>query len=84
MTPEQIRMIRVVHGMTQKEFADRVRISQPLTCAIERGERNITDRTREKIIEALGLDEEKLNEIKRLKGLFKNDGAVPNKSNENG
>lgn len=77
MTAEQLRLIRSLNGMTQQEFADRLNLSRPLITMIERGERRLTDATKRRVMEAFGLDAEKLAQLQRTKELIEN-GNKPN------
>ncbi|NPC94022.1 helix-turn-helix transcriptional regulator [Bacillus sp. WMMC1349] len=70
MTPNTLRMIRLAYGMTQTEFADCLGCSRQLITMIERGERSITGRTIKKINEAFSLDEQKMETIQLLRGMF--------------
>ncbi|GMN97980.1 hypothetical protein PthstB1num2_00200 [Parageobacillus thermoglucosidasius] len=75
MTAKQIRLIRRLHEMTRAQFADRVGLSVSLIKKLERGERNITERSRRKIMQAFGLTTaqlEKLNET--IKEMIENGG----------
>ncbi|MED4549346.1 helix-turn-helix transcriptional regulator [Bacillus licheniformis] len=70
MTPNTIRMIRLAYGMTQTEFADRLGCSRQLITMIERGERSVTDKTIKKMSEAFSIDDQKMETIQLLRGMF--------------
>lgn len=72
MTDEQLRLIRLLNGMTQRAFADRLNLSHPLISFMERGERTITAATRRRIMNEFELNEESLAELKRMKESIEN------------
>jgi transcriptional regulator with XRE-family HTH domain len=72
MTAEQLRLIRLLNGMTQRTFADRLNLSRPLITMIERGERSITEKTRRRVMEAFKMNDEKLSELQRARELMEN------------
>lgn len=49
-----VRRLRVKRGYSQDEFAFRVGLHQTYVGSVERGERNVTIRTADKIAKALG------------------------------
>ncbi|MUL76448.1 helix-turn-helix domain-containing protein [Mycolicibacterium sp. CBMA 226] len=58
-----LRRYRVEHGYSQEAFADHMGVHRTYFGAVERGERNLTLRTLEKIGEFIGVDpRELLNE----------------------
>ncbi|MFS0559060.1 helix-turn-helix domain-containing protein [Brevibacillus sp. 179-C9.3 HS] len=74
---EQIRMIRKQKGMTQEELGERAQLQSSYIGGIERGERNISLETLEKIIHALRVSPELVlkfgNIDPNIKRLDKND-----------
>lgn len=69
MTAEQIRLIRLMNGMTQRAFADHLNVSRPLITMIERNERVITERTKRRVYEVFGLNDEKLRQLEKMRGM---------------
>ena len=55
-----IRSLREAKGLSQEDFADRIEVHRTYIGGIERGERNPTLHTIEKIAEALGVPAWKL------------------------
>ena len=51
-----IKRIRALNGLSQEQFADRTGIHRTYVGGIERGERNVTLQTLERIADAFGLD----------------------------
>ncbi|MBC9729889.1 helix-turn-helix transcriptional regulator [Streptomyces sp. TRM68367] len=51
--PEAVKYAREAAGLTLKELAERVGVSEPLMSAIERGQRNATPKNLNKMAEAL-------------------------------
>jgi DNA-binding transcriptional regulator YiaG len=74
MTAKQIRLIRRLHEMTRTQFADRVGLSVSLIKKLERGERNITERSRRMIMQAFGLTTAQLEKLNELKEMIENGG----------
>jgi len=70
MTAEQLRLIRLMNGMTQRAFADHLNVSRPLITMIELNERVITERTKRRIYEAFGLNDEKLKQLEKTRELI--------------
>ncbi|MDA8269538.1 MAG: helix-turn-helix transcriptional regulator [Actinomycetota bacterium] len=52
----RLRMIRTTTGLSQEDFADRLGIHRTYIGGLERGERNVTLRTVERIAERLGIE----------------------------
>lgn len=57
---EKIRIIRKVQGLTQEELAERSNLQDSYIGGIERGERNVSLLTLEKIIKGLNVSPESL------------------------
>ena len=58
-----LRRYRVAHGYSQEAFADYLGVHRTYFGGVERGERNLTLRTLERIADLIGLDpRELLNE----------------------
>jgi DNA-binding transcriptional regulator YiaG len=74
MTAKQIRLIRRLHEMTRAQFADRVGLSVSLIKKLERGERNITERSRRMIMQAFGLTAAQLEKLNEIKEMIENGG----------
>lgn len=74
MTAKQIRLIRRLHEMTRTQFADRVGLSVSLIKKLERGERNITERSRRMIMQAFGLTAAQLEKLNEIKEMIENGG----------
>ncbi|WP_098749496.1 helix-turn-helix transcriptional regulator [Paenibacillus sp. EZ-K15] len=55
MIGERIKQLRKKQGMTQEELAEKAGINASYIGTVERGERNISIETLEKIIEGLGV-----------------------------
>jgi transcriptional regulator with XRE-family HTH domain len=53
---ENLRRLRMAKGMSQEVFADTLRIHRTYMGGLERGERNVTLRTVERIALSLGVD----------------------------
>lgn len=51
-----VRRLRLKLGLSQEGFADRCGLHRTYVGAIERGERNVTLETLQKLAEALGVD----------------------------
>jgi len=51
-----LRVLRKTKGMSQEEFADALDIHRTYVGGLERGERNVTLKTMERIADALGMD----------------------------
>ena len=51
---EMVRHLRLERGYSQEEFAFRVKLHQTYVSSIERGERNVTIGTADRIAKALG------------------------------
>jgi len=51
-----LRVLRKAKGMSQEEFADALEIHRTYVGGLERGERNVTLKTVERIAYALGMD----------------------------
>ncbi|MEQ7049910.1 helix-turn-helix transcriptional regulator [Paenibacillaceae sp. P-4] len=56
----RIRSLRMAQGLTQEQLGELVDLPQPYVGGIERGERNITLETLQKIINALKVSPEEL------------------------
>ena len=54
MDKELFRFIRISKRMTQREFAKKLGVSHALVAEIERGNRRITTRTRNKVMHSFG------------------------------
>jgi transcriptional regulator with XRE-family HTH domain len=70
LTPELMKFIRLTHGLSQKEFAERLQLSRPLVTLIERKERTITKNTVRKVMKVFNLNTQKLNEINQLREMI--------------
>jgi transcriptional regulator with XRE-family HTH domain len=68
MNADMIRYLRYVNRLTQKEFAERIGVSEPLIVRIELGIRGISDKTKQKIREAFGLAEADIMRLRELDG----------------
>jgi transcriptional regulator with XRE-family HTH domain len=53
---QNLRRLRLAAGLSQEELADRCGLHRTNIGAVERGERNVTLRTLERIAVALGVD----------------------------
>lgn len=51
MNGNQLRQLRLYYNLTIQQFADRVGTSRTTICAIERGERHMSQRVRAKIVQ---------------------------------
>jgi transcriptional regulator with XRE-family HTH domain len=51
-----LRVLRKTKGMSQEEFADALDIHRTYVGGLERGERNVTLKTVERIADALGIE----------------------------
>ncbi|MFB4160594.1 helix-turn-helix transcriptional regulator [Geomicrobium sp. JSM 1781026] len=60
LTSTQVKMVREFHSLTQKQLAKEVGVSETLIVLVEKGDRNLTRRLAEKIIEFLKLTEQKI------------------------
>lgn len=66
---ELARRLRQEKGYSQEEFAFRVGLHQTYVSSVERGERNVTIQTADRIARALGITlTELFSEIERTKG----------------
>ena len=63
LNENNLRMIRTFYGLNQRELAEKVGVSQSYITHVEIGSRNISDNLRSSIIEALGLTEQKVEQI---------------------
>lgn len=66
MSPETFRMIRVMFGLTQQEYADLLGCSVSLVSKIEKGHRNLTYDIRFRVREIFPLTEDVLARISTL------------------
>ena len=57
LTSEVIRLYRSNLNLSQKAFAERVKISPSLLCRIEKGSRNLTSEIEQRIREVFTLDD---------------------------
>lgn len=57
LTSEVIRLYRSNLNLSQKSFAERVKISPSLLCRIEKGSRNLTSEIEQRIREVFTLDD---------------------------
>ncbi|WP_077624964.1 helix-turn-helix domain-containing protein [Sediminibacillus massiliensis] len=64
MTGKTVRVIRLYHKLSQEEFAERVSVSQQLVSRIENGVKEITPRTKVRILREFPMNEE----IRSLEG----------------
>lgn len=53
---QRLRAVRTAAGLSQEEFADRLGIHRTYIGGLERGERNVTLRTVERIADRLGVE----------------------------
>lgn len=62
-----VRGIRIMLGMTQAEFADKLRISQSHISDVENGRRGVTSNLRVKIAQTFGTGPDIIEAIERAK-----------------
>lgn len=60
LTNEQVRHLRIYHGMSLKEFAARIGTGYVTIHRIERGDLNISESMRERIVEEINAAMKKL------------------------
>lgn len=60
MNKESFKALRLKKGMTQKQFADLLRVSESTVAAIETGRRNISDTVRARLAQNFEVSEELL------------------------
>lgn len=70
MTAEQLRLIRLLNDLSQQAFAERLNVSRPLITMIERGNRSVTLTTKRKVLEAFGMNEEKLTQLQKTREMI--------------
>ena len=56
-TNSTLRVLRVIHGLSQDELGSRVGVTQSYLSRIERGRRSGSSRVRHEIARALGVEE---------------------------
>lgn len=66
MSPEIFRMLRVMYGLTQQEYANLLGCSVSLVSKIEKGHRNLTYDIRFRVREIFPLTEDVLARISTL------------------
>ncbi|MDR6883567.1 helix-turn-helix transcriptional regulator [Bacillus sp. 3255] len=66
LSPESFRMIRVVYGLTQQEYADLLDCSVSTVSKIEKGYRSLTHGIERKVLDEMELTEDKLARIHSL------------------
>jgi transcriptional regulator with XRE-family HTH domain len=71
MRKEIVKLLRNTHGLTQRQFAEKVGISHGLAGYIETGARLISPTTERKIKQAFQLTEEKIDQLQTLRGLLR-------------
>lgn len=54
MRVETFRAVRVLRGLTQKEFASMIGVSHALVTFIEKGEKRLTEKTANKVRQVFG------------------------------
>jgi len=74
MTAEQLRLIRLLNGLSQRSFAKSLNLSHPLISKIERGDRVVTQATKRRVMEVFGVSDEKLTRLQLTKEML-NDGS---------
>jgi transcriptional regulator with XRE-family HTH domain len=57
LTADVIRLFRNNLDCSQREFADRLKISPSLLCRIEKGSRNLTSEVEERLRETFAIDD---------------------------
>lgn len=71
MNKESFKAMRLQKGMTQKEFADLLRVSESTVAAIENGRRSISDTVRARLAQNFEVSEELLLFLDSYKKLDK-------------
>ncbi|MFL1674819.1 helix-turn-helix transcriptional regulator [Paenibacillus dendritiformis] len=66
MSPETFRMIRIIYGLTQQEYADVIGCSVSLVSKIEKEQRNLTHDIRRRVYEVFPLTEDVLVRVTML------------------
>lgn len=62
-----VRAIRVFNGLTQKELAEKLGMSQPHLCDIENGRRRVTEDMRKRLAMMFGVSDELIEALRRAK-----------------
>lgn len=72
MQGEKLRALRLQHGLTQAQFAERLGVHQSSIAKIEAGERGLTDAMRGRIAAHFDMGDEFLSFFARLKEIERN------------
>lgn len=67
MSGKDVRAIRLSLGLTQVQFADKLRFSSSMICDVEKGRRAVSDKLRIKIAQTFGVTDELIEAIRLAK-----------------
>ncbi|MBM7634941.1 helix-turn-helix transcriptional regulator [Geomicrobium sediminis] len=65
LTATQVKMVREFYSLTQKQLAKEIGVSDTLIVLVEKGDRKLTRRLAEKIVDFLKLTEQKITAIEK-------------------
>lgn len=70
LTPIQLKQIRKVCGLTQRNIASLVGVSNAYLNRVEKGKQALSDKINFRIINALDISQQKMTEIERIYNEF--------------
>jgi transcriptional regulator with XRE-family HTH domain len=71
ITPDVFKKIREVHGMSMSQFGELLNVSKAQVCFIEKGERPLSDRIRQTLIDEFLLTRESITEMLTIHNRYK-------------